>query len=241
MAFLYEFSKDGNQRAREVFERAVVLDPTYARGYAGIAYSHHRDVFLACVDDPAPSIAACLEAAQRAVSLDHADALAHFVLSRGLHLAGRIEQALHAARLSIQLNPNDTLGHASLGGLLIASGQPDEGVAEQKRALQLSPKDPRAYLFLTMQGSGCFVSGRYDEAARLAQDALTRRPGYQEAEIFLVASLGLGGQAAAARDALSRSAPIDARRLDLLWATQWLAPTDRERLRDGLRMAGWVG
>ena len=82
MSQLYEFSKEGNQRARELFERTVAIDPTYSRGHTGIAYSHYRDVMFVFADNDAHSIAKCLELAQRAVALDETDAFAHFVLSR---------------------------------------------------------------------------------------------------------------------------------------------------------------
>jgi adenylate cyclase len=79
MSQLYEFSKEGNQRARELFERTVAIDPTYSRGHTGIAYSHYRDVMFVFADNDAHSIAKCLESAQRAVALDETDAFAHFV------------------------------------------------------------------------------------------------------------------------------------------------------------------
>ena len=115
--------------ALEVRVRAVALDPRYSRGYSGIAYCHYRNAYFALVDDVEQTAAQCLDAAQRAVSLDDTDAFAHFVLSRALHLAGRVEEALLQARVAVQLNPNESLGHASLGTLLISAGRPDEGIA----------------------------------------------------------------------------------------------------------------
>jgi adenylate cyclase len=51
MSSLHEFSKSGNQRAREMFEQALTLDPTYSRSWTGLAYSHYRDAFFAFTDD----------------------------------------------------------------------------------------------------------------------------------------------------------------------------------------------
>jgi adenylate cyclase len=241
MSFLHEFSKDGNQRARDMFEQAVALDPTYVSGYTGIAYSHHRDAFLGFSDDFEQSIAQCLQAAERAVALDDTDPFAHFALSRGLHFAGRIEQALLEAKLAIQLNPNDLIGHASLGHLLICAGRPDEGIAALDRALQLSPKDPRLNIFLGLQSGGHFVAGRYDEAATVARDAVNRRPDDPTARVLLAASLGKAGRIEEARTALAHGDRIDPTFLSRLWIIQSLPQTDREQIFDALRMAGWEG
>lgn len=241
MSLLHEFSKEGNQQAREMFERAIALDPTYSRGYMGLAYSLYRDAFFAFVEDHERAIAKCLDAAQRAVSLDDSDAFAHFVLSRGLHHAEKIEQALLEARLAIQLNPNDSVGYASLGALLISSGHPDDGIVELRRALQLSPKDPRAHVYLSIQSSGHFVAGRYDKAATLATDALNRHPDDPGARILLAASLSSGGRVEEACGILALGARIDPTLLNRLSVIRWLAQTDRERVKDGLRKAGWQG
>ena len=241
MSLLHEFSKEGNQQARDMFERAIALDPAYSRGYTGLAYSHYRDAYFAFVDDYERAIAKCLDAAQRAVSLDDSDAFAHFVWSRGLHHAGKIEQALLEARLAIQLNPNDPAGHGSLGALLISSGHPDDGIAKLHRALQLSPKDPRAHVYLSIQSSGHFVAGRYDEAATLAKEALNRQPDDPGARIFLAASLSSGGRVEEACGILALGARIDPTLLNRLSVIRWLAQTDRERVKDGLRKAGWQG
>jgi adenylate cyclase len=239
MSFLHEFSKDGDQRARDMFEQAVALDPTYVSGYTGIAYSHFRDVLLDFSDDHEQSIEQCLRAAEKAVALDHTDSFAHFALSRAFHLTGRIEQALLEANLAVQLNPNDLTGHASLGHLLISAGQPDEGIASLDRALQLSPKDPRLYIYLDVQSIGHFVAGRYDEAAKVAKDAVNRHPDDQAAQVLLAASLGKAGRIEEAREVLAHGDRIDPTYLDRSWVVQTLPKSDRELLFDALRMAGW--
>ena len=241
MSFLHEFSRDGNQRARDMFEQAIALDSTYVSGYTGIAYSHFRDVLLDFSDDDVQSIAKCLNTAEKAVALDDTDPFAHFALSRAFHLAGRIEQALLEANLAVQLNPNDLTGHASLGHLLISAGQPDEGIASLDRALQLSPKDPRLYIYLDIKSSGHFVAGRYDEAAKVAKDAVNRHPDDQAGRVLLAASLGKAGRIEEAREVLAHGDRIDPAFLDRSWVVQTLPKTDRERVYEGLRSAGWEG
>jgi TolB-like protein len=57
MSQLYTYTKEGNVRARELLERAVEIDPNYARAHAAIAISHFTDVrwgFTASVNDRLP-------------------------------------------------------------------------------------------------------------------------------------------------------------------------------------------
>jgi adenylate cyclase len=241
MASLHEFSKEGNREAREMFECAVALDPVYSRGYAGIAYCHFRDAFLAFVDDPERSIVQCVEAAQRAVSLDETDSFAHFVLSRGFHLVGKIELSLREAKLAIELNPNDAVGYGSLGHALISAGQPDEGIEALCRARQLSPKDPRIHVWLKLESHGHFVAGRYDEAAKLAEVAHSSHPEDTLLRLQLVASLSNAGRINEARSVLSEGEPIDSAFLDRPGINAWFIGAGREQLVGGLREAGWEG
>ncbi len=222
-----------------MFELAVALDPAYSRGYAGVAVSHYRDYIFGLSNDLERSIAQCIEAAQRAVSLDDTDAFAHVVLSRGLDYAGRIEQGLHEAKLAVELNPNDAYGHGSLGVLLISAGQPEEGIAALHRMRQLSPKDPMRFTFLTVESRAHFIAGRYDDAATVAKDGLNRRPDDPVLRVLLAASLGNAGRGDEARSVLAQGEPIDPAFLDQPWAHHRFRWIDRERLVDGLRNAGW--
>ena len=239
MPYLHEFSQEGNRQARAMFERAVSLDPSYSRGHAGASYSHYRDALLGYSDDSERSIALCVETAQRAVSLDDHDAFAHFILSRGLHLAGKIEQGLHEARRAIELNPYDAHCYGSLGTLLISGGQLEEGIATLQRARQLSPKDLRAYLFLGIESGAPVVAGRYEVAATLAKDALNQRPADLAVRALLAASLGKAGRAEEARSVLADGKQIDLATLEPTWFLHWFKEEDRAQLVDGLRKAGW--
>ena len=51
MADLAAFTAEGNLRAREMFERALALDPDYAHAHAGLSFSHDRDMLLQFTDD----------------------------------------------------------------------------------------------------------------------------------------------------------------------------------------------
>ena len=43
---MYRFNRDDNEQARHFFETAVQLDPTFARPYAGLSFTHFQNAFL---------------------------------------------------------------------------------------------------------------------------------------------------------------------------------------------------
>lgn len=44
LACLNDFSEANNLRAKEMFARALALDPDYGRAHAGLAFAYHRDM-----------------------------------------------------------------------------------------------------------------------------------------------------------------------------------------------------
>ena len=43
---LYRFTTNDNQRAKGLFERAVMLDPRFARAHAGLSFTSFLEAFL---------------------------------------------------------------------------------------------------------------------------------------------------------------------------------------------------
>ena len=45
MSFLYQFTRDGNEQAREMFERAIEHEPDYNQPFTALAYSYQLEIF----------------------------------------------------------------------------------------------------------------------------------------------------------------------------------------------------
>jgi predicted Zn-dependent protease len=123
--------------------------------------------------------------------------------------------------------------------LLLTTGAPDEGIVALQHALKLSPKDPRAHIYLALQGLCHFVAGRHVDAVAYARESSSRQPADPAPRVLLAASLATAGNGEEARRALAAGPPIVAPELDRLWVIDWLHEVDRERVKDGLRAAGW--
>ena len=190
MACLYEFSEEGNERAREAFDKALAIDPNYGRAYIGLAWSHNRDMLLGFAKSRPRTAAKAVAAGQRAVELDRTDSFAHLVFGIALTWAPEHDQAIKEFERAIELNPNNTIAHHSLGHTSSINGRPDEGIIHLERGLQLNPKDPRNHLFITFLAQAHLTARRYEEAVSWAQKAFHLREDH--AEHFLVSASALG-------------------------------------------------
>ena len=65
-----EREEDPFDQAREAFERAVALDPSFARAHAGIANTHLFDYIEGSTDSPERSIQRSLEMVEHALALE---------------------------------------------------------------------------------------------------------------------------------------------------------------------------
>jgi adenylate cyclase len=152
MAELYKFSPEGNAAAREIFERAIEIDPDYADAYVGIAWSHIRDFNSAVVGNRDENGRKALAAAQRAVELNPSDFYGHLVLGIGYVLVSEFDKSLSATEMALQLNPNIANGHIGIGEWLSLTGRPEDSIVHFEKALSLNPKDPRNHLVPSWPG-----------------------------------------------------------------------------------------
>jgi adenylate cyclase len=202
-AFINEFTKDGNTKARDMFRRAIDLDPQYSNAYAGIAQSYHRDLLMQCADDREQSINKALEASRRAVALDGASSIAHQVLSTAHIWRNEHGLALAGARTTVDLNPNDAIGLHGLGNKSDLAGDP-EGIPRMLRAQQLNPQDPDRHMSLTFLARAYVNAREHEKAIECARLAIQQRADYPHAYFILAIALGHLGRTEEARVAIDR-------------------------------------
>src|SRR5712692_9544119 len=148
-AFLRAFSevkKELNAQARQMFEKAIELDPQYAGAYAMLGWTYFFDWFFQWNPNRAQSLERAFELAQRAVALDDSLPLPHWTLSRVYLWQKQHEQAIAEAERAIALDPNDADGYWNLGNTLAFVGRPEEAIGLYEKALRLNPHYPAFYL-----------------------------------------------------------------------------------------------
>ncbi|HWP35915.1 MAG TPA: protein kinase [Gemmatimonadales bacterium] len=139
--FYHRFSESSLQKSLDFFQRVLLLEPGYARAYAGMA-----DCWCRLADDwvaPDDAYPRAKTAASRALQSD--PELAEAIASLGKVLgwyewdfAGAAQQL----RRAVTLSPNYAEAHWALGSVLPAVGQLGEAISEIRKALTLDPLDP---------------------------------------------------------------------------------------------------
>ena len=184
-------TSEGNGRAREMFERAIALDPEFAIAHSSIARTHLADWSIGATGDRS-TLDQALESAREAISLDHSLAVPHGVLGVVHALAGQYDDAVAEAESAVSLDPSSAQACNLLGEVLNLSGKPEEAVRALRKAERLDPQRPSRYCFNL--GVSYRLIGQYEEAIANFNRALNDRPDFLPARGTLAAIYAHLGQ-----------------------------------------------
>jgi TolB-like protein len=148
------------RQARSLLERAIQIDPTFARAHAALAdvYAVWND--YSTTPDP-KAIDESLRAAQRALELDSTLAEPHAALANGYYRKARWQEADAAFRRAIAMKPSYATAHQWYAWLLAYTGRPEVALAEIDLALSV---DPLSLIINENKGEHLMLMGRYEEA-----------------------------------------------------------------------------
>jgi adenylate cyclase len=133
------YSQDWYDKGKAALERAIALDPTYAR--ARDEYAWLRMMGWIFRFDPSPSPPdEILENAVRAVQLDPHDAHAHRTAAYGYYFRKQFDAFERAAMTALHLAPYNASIYAELGMLFTFQGQWERGIALIDKAHALNPE-----------------------------------------------------------------------------------------------------
>ncbi|MBL0424013.1 transcriptional regulator [Ramlibacter alkalitolerans] len=195
---MVRFHREHNEQARQFFEAAVRLDPTFARPHAGLSFTHFQDAFLGWRERAAAIEQAYAAAAEELMADDH-DPASHWALGRALWLMDRKEEALRELHSAVDLSPNFALGHYTLGFVNAQSGDAELAIAEADQARALSPMDPMLFAMMASRALALLRLGRYEEAAEWGERSVARPNAHVHIRAIAMFSLALAGRTAEAR------------------------------------------
>jgi TolB-like protein/class 3 adenylate cyclase len=229
--------KSANAQARQMFERAIELDPGFAMPYVGLSITYRREWLFSWSSDP-QTMERAFELAQKAISLDDSYASAYTELGMIYLWKDRLhEQAIAAAEKGIALDPNNAIGYTVLAETLKFTGRPAEVIELMEKAMRLNPRYTPYYLF--QSGSSYYYMGRYDEALTLLKRAVTRMPNHYPTHQYLAAIYTEFGREEEAQAELAEVLRISPNHsLESMARYPYKDPAYLERLRGHLRRAG---
>ena len=171
---------EGLHKARDHFQKAIELDPTYARAYSGLADTYallgSYDIMPITQSHPLGR-----EAALKAVELDESLGEAHRSLAAIIadHYWdwGAVERHY---RRAIALDPNDVTTLRFYSFYLAYTGRPVEAMPIAEQACRLDPVSPSARMNL---GVTLLMAGRVDAAVRQFEETLDLDSNYSMAHV----------------------------------------------------------
>jgi tetratricopeptide (TPR) repeat protein len=169
----YRFNRADNERAQHFFETAVRLDPTFARAYAGLSFTHWQNAFQGWAEREAERERAYAAAGQSLMA-DDRDPAAHWAMGRALWLNGRHDQSVVELEQAVNLSPNFALGHYTLAFVHSQTGDARAAVAYSDHSRNLSPFDPLLFGMLGARAMALLRLGEYEDAAEWAVKAAAR-------------------------------------------------------------------
>jgi TolB-like protein/Flp pilus assembly protein TadD len=140
--FFYQLRRQGLEFARQMFARAIVIDPGYARAHAGVAdCCSYLYMWFGARED---NLREALSASRRAIELDPQSPEAHASLGLAEYLGRNYESARKEFETALGLNPELFQAYYFYGRSCFGQGQHERAAALFARASQVSPDDYQA-------------------------------------------------------------------------------------------------
>jgi adenylate cyclase len=155
-------TKEDNEAALRLLERAVELDPNYAHAHAWYACTLGQSWVNGFCRDRDATWNKMTDELSRALALDDNGSDVHRILAAVNIAQGDHDKATYHQERALALNPNDDLIVVQQGEILTWLGRPEEGVDWIKKAIRLNPYHPER--FWNHLGRAYFVAHRYGEA-----------------------------------------------------------------------------
>jgi DNA-binding SARP family transcriptional activator len=218
---IYRFNRLDSEHARRLFEMAVRLDPTFARAYAGLSYTHFQNARQGW-GDREEQIDRAFEAASQGLTADHRDPGAHWAMGRALWLRAQDNQSLVELQTAVHLSPSFAHGHYALAFVHCQSGDAQTAIRSSDHSRRLSPFDPLLFAMLTLRAAALVRLGQFEEAAEWAAKVACHPNAHANALAVAAYCIALAGRVDEARavvPSIRRTHP-QYRFADLLLATR---------------------
>jgi TolB-like protein len=239
LSHYWRVTRQDNVVAQALLEKATAIDPNYGQALGVLAASQTFSAHMGWAD-MAAVVPIAERAALAAIRADSEDPWAHYALGNVCLFTRHFDDSLAEFELALQLNPNFSLAQGYYGLALSYCGRCEEADLAARRALRLSPRDPFSAIYCGIAAYSQFVGHHYDEAMRLAREAIRQRIDFVGGHRVLTAAAGMAGQEDAAKAAL-----LELRRAQPNISLDWVAnqmpfkhDADRTHYLEGFRRAG---
>lgn len=186
MEYLRRRTRSENGKARNMFEKALELDPQFASAYVGLGHTYEVQVAFGWTEFPIQALKRAEELALKALSLDKSNAYAYRILGLVYATQKKFDLAINKLNRAIELNPNDARSLSQLGQVLIWAGRVDDAINALETTYRYDPNMLHGdFMFL---GIGYYLNGQYEKAINLLEEGVSRKPDWGGNHIILAAA-----------------------------------------------------
>jgi adenylate cyclase len=226
------------QKAVDLLEQAIAIEPEYGAAHAFIAFCHEHRYLRSKVGEEAKL--AALRHARIALATGGDDATALAVAAFIVGICERdYETAFNAFDKAFALNPSSAIAFGLSSLIRAWSGDGATAVEHAEQALRLSPFDPLSYNAYNGLAYAHFFAGRFDEAENAAGITVRANPRFSIPWLLRAAVLAKLGRIDEARASAQRMLELEPEfSISRLLANNFTSPERRALLVDALREAG---
>jgi serine/threonine protein kinase/Flp pilus assembly protein TadD len=176
--FFHQFRRKSYDYARQMFARAIVIDPNYARAYAGVADC--CSYFYMYWDTTEDNLREADRASRKAVELDPESAEAHASRGLAVYLTKNYDEAEKEFETAIALDPKLFEAYYFYARCRFQQGRLEEAAELFKKANHVKTDDYQSACLLGMVYAGLSrrveANSRYQAALQLIEKHLDLHP-----------------------------------------------------------------
>ncbi len=179
-------TKEANQQARELYRKAIKLDPTYGRAYGALAYIHAFNYRRGWTDSPQETLDRALALAEQAVALNSSIPQTYWALGYVYLMRKEFDKAEKAVAQAINIAPSYADGYGLLALISNNLGHAKEAIKYITKGMQLNPYYTWDYPYNL--GCAYYLLGDYDAAIAALEKAQDRNENAVPIKLYLAAS-----------------------------------------------------
>lgn len=238
---IYSMERDKYERAGELIEQALEMEPDNPMALAWAAYWHLFYVGQGWRRDTKKAFTTVRDYAVRAIRQDPDNAEALGIYAHVCAFADRdFDTAIHYYDRAFRLNPNLAIIWALSAPTYCYIGQPEKALQHLARYRELAPFHPYFFWVENLYTVAYTFMGDYEQAAVVGRRAVTTNPDFVNGYKPLIASLGHLGRIEEAKQYVDKLLALEPNFSLKHFAENYpiLKEIDRERYIEGLRLAG---
>ena len=204
LEYFRRYHKQDNDRAIELYQKAIQVDPNYALAYAALCEAEIRKSHRYGL--PETSVGLAEDACNKAVSIDPNLAEVHTALHKIYLYRGWNQKAIDTLKTAVRLNPNYVPAVGNLGVNYYAQGKLDQALLWYTKFMTLDPANGFSYYLL---GDVYFAMNDLPRAVQYLNKSLELQPDFLYPHWTFIEMYLAQGQNQQARQHAQKALSID--------------------------------